>query len=47
MTSVYADYAPDPSQGARWAGATFGVGTISGTNLSATELKTKQEKSLR
>ena len=43
-TSIYADYAPDPSQGARWAEAAFGAGTNSGTNLSATEDKTEQEK---
>jgi hypothetical protein len=40
-TSIYADYAPDPSQGARWAEAAFGAGTNLGTNLSATESKAK------
>jgi len=33
-TQVYADYAPDPSQGAIWAQAAFGVATNLATNLS-------------
>jgi integrase len=33
-TQVYADYAPDPSQGAVWAQAAFGVATNLATNLS-------------
>src|SRR5436190_8120 len=40
-TSIYADYSPDPSQGARWAEAAFGAGTKSGTNLGATGDKTE------
>ena len=27
-TRIYADYAPDPSQGARWAKTAFGLGTV-------------------
>ena len=45
-TSLYADFAPDPSQGARWAEVTIGAGTNSGTNLSASEDKTDQVKAL-
>lgn len=45
-TSIYADYAPDPSQGARWAEAAFGAGTNPGTNLSTTEHNSGQEKPL-
>jgi integrase len=41
-TAVYADFAPDPSQGAKWAEAAFGAGTNSGTNLSASESNSKQ-----
>lgn len=33
-TSIYADYAPDPSQGAALAARAFGAGTNLGTNLS-------------
>jgi integrase len=33
-TQVYADYAPDPTQGAVWAQAAFGVATNLATNLS-------------
>jgi integrase len=43
-TSLYADFAPDPSQGALWAEAAFGAGTSSGTNLSTTGDKTEQVK---
>ena len=43
-TSIYADYSPDPSQGAAWAEAAFGAGTNSGTNLSTTESNSEQEK---
>ena len=43
-TELYADFAPDASQGARWAETAFGTGTNSGTNLSATEDKTEQEE---
>ena len=46
-TLRYADYAPDQSQGARYAEAAFGAGIKSGINLSATEDKTEQEKALR
>jgi hypothetical protein len=35
-TQVYADYAPDPSQGAVWAHAAFGVATNLAINLSET-----------
>jgi hypothetical protein len=35
-TQVYADYAPDPSQGAVWAQAAFGAATNLATNLSET-----------
>ncbi len=36
-TEVYADYAPDPSQGARLAELAFGLGPNPGPNLSETE----------
>lgn len=36
-TEVYADFAPDPSQGAMLAERAFGAGINSGINLSATE----------
>lgn len=36
-TAVYADFAPDPSQGAMLAERAFGAGINSGINLSATE----------
>jgi len=42
-TEVYADYAPDPSQGARWAEEAFGAGTNLGTNLSARERNSEQD----
>ena len=42
-TEVYADYAPDPSQGAAWAEAAFGAGTKSGTKLSASERNSEQD----
>ena len=42
-TSLYADFAPDPSQGAAWAEAAFGVGTKSGTNLSTSESNSEQQ----
>jgi integrase len=42
-TMIYADYSPDPSQGAGWAEAAFGAGTNSGTNLSASERNSEQE----
>jgi hypothetical protein len=43
-TAIYADYAPDPSQGARWAEAAFGEGIKSGINLSATKHRRALEK---
>lgn len=45
-TLIYADYAPDPSQGATLAERAFGAGTNSGTNLSTTEGKTELHKPL-
>ena len=45
-TQVYADYAPDPSQGGVWAQAAFGVATTPATNLSETGDKTEQQKPL-
>ena len=33
-TQIYADYSPDPSQGAAWAEAAFGLATNLATNLS-------------
>ena len=43
-TSIYADYAPDPSQGGRWAEAAFGASTNPSTNLSATGDKSDKEE---
>jgi len=43
-TEVYADFAPDPSQGAAFAERAFGAGTNSGTNLSASESNSAPEK---
>jgi integrase len=45
-TSIYADYAPDPSQGATWAEVAFGAGTNSGTNLSTSESNSEQQEPL-
>jgi hypothetical protein len=39
-TLVYADFAPDPTAGARYAARAFGPSTNSSTNLSATGVKT-------
>ena len=36
-TSIYADYAPDPSQGARWAEAAFGAAEALETDPASTE----------
>jgi integrase len=54
-TSIYADYSPDPSQGAAWAEAAFGLGsptpieagTNSGTKLSTSESNSDQLKPLQ
>jgi len=43
-TQVYADYSPDPSQGATWAEAAFGVATNLATNLSETGSNSVQQK---
>lgn len=43
-TQVYADYAPDPSQGAAWAEAAFGVATNLATNLSETGGNSEPQK---
>ncbi len=43
-TQVYADYSPDPSQGAVWAEAAFGVGTNLATSLSESGNNSEQEK---
>jgi hypothetical protein len=36
-TAIHADFAPDPTQGARWAEIAFGSSTNPSTNLSASE----------
>jgi integrase len=45
-TLVYADYAPDPAQGAAFAEHAFGAGINSGINLSETELVREDPKPL-
>jgi integrase len=42
-TEIYADYAPDPSQGARWAEAAFGAGIETGIDLSTSESNSDQD----
>ena len=46
--AIYADYAPDPSQGAAWAAAALRrAGTNSGTKLSTSESNSAQQKPLQ
>lgn len=40
-TSIYADYAPDPSQGAKWAEAAFGTATDAESAPDRLEAKTR------
>ncbi len=44
-TEIYADYARDPTQGAKFAEAAFGAGINSGINLSTTGLNSQGRKS--
>ena len=45
-TSIYADYAPDPSHGRTWAERAFAAGTNAGTKVNASEIDSDGEKPL-
>jgi hypothetical protein len=46
-TAIYADYAPDPSQGAALAERAFGAGTNAGTELSTTRANSDPQNPLQ
>jgi integrase len=45
-TAIYADYAPDPTNGNVWAERAFGAGTNPGTNLNETQTNSNDRKPL-